>query len=440
MPENKNDNLNATTKATTNALIAGITKRQDNFAYTMTELGELAKAGGYTVVGDIRQKADYPTGATYFGSGKVEEIHEATDLFDAEVVIVNDELSPSQLRNLEKQIKRRVVDRTQLILDIFGTRARSKQAKMQVEIAQLRYALPRLRNQSAGFDQQGGGSTGGGGAALANRGSGETQLEMDKRILTKRISHIKHALIEEEQNESVRSSKRTASDIPTVALVGYTNAGKSTTMNGLLSLYADRPADKQVFEKNMLFATLDTSVRRIELPGNRQFLLSDTVGFVGKLPTKLVDSFKATLAEAKNADLLIHVVDYADEHYPEMMQVTEDTLRDIGIDENVPVIVAYNKADLRTDQVPFPTVTDNELVYSARDDASLRKLADMIESRIFANQVTATYLIPFTNGQDVNYINSVAKVEKTDYTADGTLITATMSATQANRLAAYVQE
>lgn len=437
MTENKP--LTATTQ-TRNALISGITKRQDNFDYTMTELGELAKAAGYAVVADVRQKADFPTGATYFGKGKVEEIREAAVLHEADVIIVNDELSPSQLRNLEKQIKRRVVDRTQLILDIFGTRARSKQAKMQVEIAQLRYALPRLRNQSAGFDQQGGGSTGGGGAALANRGSGETQLEMDKRILTKRISHIKHELIEEEQSEQTRSSQRTASDIPTVALVGYTNAGKSTTMNGLLSLYADRPEDKQVFEKNMLFATLDTSVRRIELPGNRQFLLSDTVGFVGKLPTKLVDSFKATLAEAKNADLLIHVVDFADQHYPEMMQVTEKTLRDIGIAEDVPVIEAYNKADLRGDATAFPEVNGNQLVYSARDDASLQQLAAMIEERIFADQVTATYLIPFTDGTAVNYINSVAKVDQTDYNETGTLITATMSKAQAVKVQQYIVE
>jgi GTP-binding protein HflX len=433
MTENK---TMATTLETTNALIAGITKRQDNFEYTMTELGELAKAGGYTVVGDVRQKADFPTGATYFGKGKVEEIAEAVQLHDAAVVIVNDELSPSQLRNLEKIIKRRVVDRTQLILDIFGTRARSKQAKMQVEIAQLRYSLPRLRNQSANLDQQGGGS----GSGLANRGAGETKLEIDKRVLTKRIAHIKHELEEEEASESTRSSQRTASDIPTVALVGYTNAGKSTTMNGLLSLYADRPEDKQVFEKNMLFATLDTSVRRIELPGNRQFLLSDTVGFVGKLPTKLVDSFKATLAEAKNADLLIHVVDFADEHYPEMMQVTENTLKDIGIDENVPVIEAFNKADLRDDNTAFPEVNGNQLIYSARDDASLSKLAEMIESRIFADQVTATYQIPFTDGQAVNYLNSVAKVEKTDYNEAGTLITATMSKAQAAKVEKYAIE
>ncbi|WP_155287783.1 GTPase HflX [Lacticaseibacillus zhaodongensis] len=422
-----------------NALITGITKRQENFDYTMTELNELAKAGGYNIVGKVTQKADFPAGATYFGKGKVEEIKETARMQDATVVIVNDELTPSQLRNLEKAMGVRVVDRTQLILDIFGDRARSKQAKMQVEIAQLRYSLPRLRNRSAGLDQQGGGSASGGGAALANRGSGETKLEMDKRVLSKRISHLKHDLEDVEASEQTRSALRSESDIPTVALVGYTNAGKSTTMNGLLQLYAEKPDEKQVFEKDMLFATLDTSVRRIELPGNRQFLLSDTVGFVGKLPTKLIDSFKATLAEAKNADLLIQVVDYADPHYREMMKVTEDTLKDIGITD-IPMIIGFNKADMREDNTHYPEESGDQLVYSARDHDSLRKLADMIEARIFADSVTATYMVPFTDGSVVNSINSIAKVEKTDYTEDGTLIEATMSKANADKFVKYVQE
>lgn len=422
----------------TNVVIAGITRRQANFEYTMTELKELAKAAGYTVVADVRQKLDYPTGATYFGSGKVEELRMAANLNEAKLVIVNDELTPSQTRNLEKQMQLRVMDRTSLILDIFRSRARSKQAKTQVEIARLRYELPRLRQKNAGFDQQGGGSTGAGGA-LANRGAGETQLEQDKRVLLKRIGHLKEVLVEEARDEAIRSNQRKTSDIPTVALVGYTNAGKSTTMNGLLNLFSERPEDKQVEEKDMLFATLDTSVRRIELPGNRQFLLSDTVGFVGKLPTKLVDSFKATLAEAKNADLLIQVVDYADPHYTEMMQVTEETLRSIGI-EDVPMITAYNKADLRDDNTPFPEINgDNHIVYSARDHASLEKLGELIERHIFADAVTATYLIPFTDGAAVNLINEVAKIESTDYTENGTRIRATMNQANAGRLAKYVE-
>lgn len=430
MPETKPEQVKV--------VIAGITKKQENFDYTMTELGELAKAAGYAVVAEMRQSLDYPTGATYFGSGKVEELRMCANMNEASMVIVNDELSPSQLRNLEKQMQLHVVDRTQLILDIFGTRARSKQAKLQVEIARLRYELPRLRQKNAGFDQQGGGSTGAGGA-LANRGSGETQLEQDRRVLNKRIGHLKQELLDKSKDEEVRTAQRKDSDIPTVALVGYTNAGKSTTMNGLLNLFADRPEDKQVEEKDMLFATLDTSVRSIELPGNRKFLLSDTVGFVGKLPTKLVNSFKATLAEAKNADLLVQVVDYSDPHYPDMMKVTEDTLRDIGI-EDVPMIVGFNKADRREDAPAFPDEDGDHLIYSARDDKSLRKLADMIEQRIFSDAVTATYLIPFTDGSAVNFINSVAKVESTDYTENGTLITATMTAANAGRVAKYAQD
>ena len=423
----------------TKVIISGITRRQENFEYTMTELGELAKAAGYNVVGKVTQSLDNPTGATYFGKGKVDELREAALMNDATLIIVNDELSPSQLRNIEKVTKIHIIDRTQLILDIFGLRARSKQAKTQVEIARLRYQLPRLRQRNAGFDQQGGGSNGAGGA-LANRGAGETQLEQDQRVLRKRIGHLKQELLDEERDESVRSIQRQESDHPTVALVGYTNAGKSTTMNGLLNLFAERPDDKQVEEKDMLFATLDTSVRSIDLPGNRKFLLSDTVGFVGKLPTKLVESFKATLAEAKNADLLIQVVDYADPNYPEMMKVTEDTLKDIGV-QDIPMIVAYNKADLRNDGTTFPEENgEDHLIYSARDKASIKKLAEMIESHIFADAVTAQYLIPFTDGAVVSQLNQIARVDKTDYTEDGTLITATMTQANAGRFAKYVQE
>ncbi|MDN6515899.1 MAG: GTPase HflX, partial [Lacticaseibacillus paracasei] len=315
-----------------NVLITGISRQQPDFDYTMTELGELAKADNYTVVGEVRQSLDRAAAATYFGSGKVDEIRELADVKNATTIIINDELSPSQLRNLEKQTKLHVIDRTQLILDIFADRARSKAAKTQVEIAQLQYALPRLHPSANRLDQQVGG-----GAGFATRGSGETQLELDRRVLNKRISHLRRELKDASVGDQVRRARREGNDIPVVALVGYTNAGKSTTMNGLLNLFADRPEDKQVFEKDMLFATLDTSVRQLTLPDNRKFLLSDTVGFVSKLPHNLIDSFKATLAEAANADLLIQVVDYSDENYPEMMAITEKTLKEVGI-ENIPMI------------------------------------------------------------------------------------------------------
>ena len=413
-----------------NVLITGISRQQPDFDYTMTELGELAKADNYTVVGEVRQSLDRAAAATYFGSGKVDEIRELADVKNATTIIINDELSPSQLRNLEKQTKLHVIDRTQLILDIFADRARSKAAKTQVEIAQLQYALPRLHPSANRLDQQVGG-----GAGFATRGSGETQLELDRRVLNKRISHLRRELKDASVGDQVRRARREGNDIPVVALVGYTNAGKSTTMNGLLNLFADRPEDKQVFEKDMLFATLDTSVRQLTLPDNRKFLLSDTVGFVSKLPHNLIDSFKATLAEAANADLLIQVVDYSDENYPEMMAITEKTLKEVGI-ENIPMIEAYNKADLR-EGTRYPEVTGQRIVYSARDKNSLEALTRLIKADIFGQDEEHTYLIPFDQGQLVSYLNQATVVKATDYREDGTLITAVVNPVQKGKLARF---
>ncbi|MFT8502576.1 MAG: GTPase HflX [Lacticaseibacillus paracasei] len=413
-----------------NVLITGISRQQPDFDYTMTELGELAKADNYTVVGEVRQSLDRAAAATYFGSGKVDEIRELADVKNATTIIINDELSPSQLRNLEKQTKLHVIDRTQLILDIFADRARSKAAKTQVEIAQLQYALPRLHPSANRLDQQVGG-----GAGFATRGSGETQLELDRRVLNKRISHLRRELKDASVGDQVRRARREGNDIPVVALLGFHNAVKSTTMNGLLNLFADRPEDKQVFEKDMLFATLDTSVRQLTLPDNRKFLLSDTVGFVSKLPHNLIDSFKATLAEAANADLLIQVVDYSDENYPEMMAITEKTLKEVGI-ENIPMIEAYNKADLR-EGTRYPEVTGQRIVYSARDKNSLEALTRLIKADIFGQDEEHTYLIPFDQGQLVSYLNQETVVKATDYREDGTLITAVVNPVQKGKLARF---
>ncbi|WP_054661603.1 GTPase HflX [Lacticaseibacillus camelliae] len=415
-------------------IIAGISRMQENFDYSMQELKELALARHYDVVGESRQNLDRPTGATYFGSGKVDEVAELARANDATTVVINDELTPSQLRNLEKEMKLHVVDRTQLILDIFASRAASKTAQAQVEIAQLQYALPRLHPSANKLDQQGGGGAGG----LANRGAGETKLEMDKRVLNKRIARLRRELKDADVGEEVRRAQRKENKLPVVALVGYTNAGKSTTMNGLLDRYTDRGADKQVFEKDMLFATLDTSVRQISLKDNRKFLLSDTVGFVSKLPHNLIDSFKATLAEAANADLLIQVVDYHDEHYPEMMKVTSDTLKSIGI-ENIPMIEAYNKADLRPG-TRFPEENGNTLIYSAKDPASLDKLVQMITARVFSDSAVHTYLIPFDKGQLVDFINRETGVINTEYVETGTKVKTTVNPIQAGKLRQYLVE
>ncbi|MBC6910489.1 GTPase HflX, partial [Lactobacillus reuteri] len=247
-------------------------------------------------------------------------------------IITNDELSPSQLRNLEEGTGCRILDRTALILEIFATRAQTKEAKLQVQIAELQYRLPRLQTSaSERLDQQTGGGSG-----FTNRGAGETKLEMDRRTIQHQISHLRQELAAIAKSEQTKRKQRVKSAIPTAALVGYTNAGKSTIMNGLVRKYG-AAEEKTVFEKNMLFATLDTSVRQLTLPDQKRFLLSDTVGFVSKLPTHLVESFKSTLAEAANADLLIQVIDYSDPHYKEMMETTNETLKQIGIND-IPMI------------------------------------------------------------------------------------------------------
>ena len=330
-------------------LITGLNTEQEDFDYSMTELAELAQANHMKVIDRIDQSIDRPNPATYFGSGKVDEIKEAVLAENVSTVITNDELTPSQLRNLEDELGCRVLDRTALILEIFAERAQSKEAKLQVQIAELQYRLPRLQTSAnQRLDQQTGGGSG-----FTNRGSGETKLEMNRRTIQNSISHLRKELRVIDRSEEVKRKQRDKSAIPTAALVGYTNAGKSTIMNGLVEKYG-AGEDKTVFEKDMLFATLDTSVRQLTLPDQKRFLLSDTVGFVSKLPTHLVESFKSTLAEAANADLLIQVIDASDPHYEDMMKTTQETLKQIGI-ENIPMLYVFNKAD-KTDVAVFRLV------------------------------------------------------------------------------------
>src|SRR5699024_2037618 len=309
----------------TRVIVAGVSHLQADFEYTMQELASLVEANNMEVADTIIQNADTVSGATYFGSGKVHEIKEIANADDVQIVVLNDELTPSQIRNLEKETKLSFMDRTELILQVFSTRAQTKQAKLQVEIAKLQYQLPRIHPSGNPLDQQ---SASGG---LANRGAGESKLELDRRVIRKRITALRNELKTVDKTVDVQSRRRTNTTLPLVSLVGYTNAGKSTTMNGLLNFNKEDSQDRKVFEKNMLFATLDTSVRRIDLEDNTSFLLSDTVGFVSKLPHNLVESFKTTLKEAQAADLLIQVIDVSDEHWKNMIDVTEKTLKEIGV-------------------------------------------------------------------------------------------------------------
>ncbi len=400
-------------------IIGGIENEQSNFDYTMEELANLAHADNMEVVGEIRQNIEKPVSATYFGKGKVEEIRERAAALDAEALIVNDELLPTQIRNLEEDTGLDIIDRTALILDIFASRAHTRVAKLQVKIAQLQYQLPRIRTASINkMDQQtAGGNTGGG---FTNRGTGETQIELNRRVIQKQISSLRKELKEVQRDTDTQRKKRQRSDLKSVALVGYTNAGKSTTMNNILD-YLDINDSKRVFEKDMLFATLDTYVRKITLPDKKAFILSDTVGFVSKLPHQLVEAFKSTLLEAAEADLLIQVIDVSDPNYRQMIKTTEKTLKEIGVD-NIPMIYAFNKADKAN--IPYPTVEGNQFTYCARDQKSIEMLLSILKKELFKDYETHTFLIPFSEGQYVDLLNKNANIQSTEYQVDGTLITA----------------
>ncbi|MEY8441040.1 GTPase HflX [Lactobacillaceae bacterium 24-114] len=412
-------------------LISGLNTEKEDFEYSMTELAELAQANHMKVVGRIDQAIDRPNPATYFGSGKVEELKEAVIANGVSTVITNDELSPSQLRNLEEAIDCRVLDRTALILEIFAERAQSKEAKLQVQIAELQYRLPRLQTSAnQHLDQQTGGGSG-----FTNRGSGETKLEMDRRTIQNAISHLRKELRAIDRSEDVKRRQREKSSLPTVALVGYTNAGKSTIMNELVRKYG-AAEDKTVFEKNMLFATLDTSVRQLTLPDQKRFLLSDTVGFVSKLPTHLVESFKSTLAEAANADLLLQVIDVADPHYDDMVKTTEKTLKQIGI-ENIPMLYVFNKADKT--EMEYPVLEgEDQVVISAKDQGSLELLLSAIRKHIFKDYVTTKMLIPFSEGQIVSYLNENTNILDTEYQGDGTVLTVELSQKDYDKYQKYI--
>lgn len=395
------------------AILVGVNLRHDpHFEYSMEELANLAEALNVEVVGVITQNLERVTASHYVGTGKIDEVRSLYEAMDANLVIFDDELSPAQIRNLEKDLDCKVIDRTMLILDIFARRAKTKEAQMQVEIAQLQYMLPRLVGMYKSLSRQGG-ATGGG---FANRGAGETKLELDRRKIEEQITKLRRDLeVVKEQRETQRKQRR-KNNIPVVSLVGYTNAGKSTIMNQLLARTSDEE-HKQVFEKDMLFATLETSVRQIELEDRKKFLLTDTVGFVSKLPHHLVKAFRSTLEEARDADLLLHVVDVSNEDHEYMMEVTNKTLQAVGV-EGVPTIYVYNKAD-RT-EIVYPYVNQNRIWLSARDGKGLDELIGMIRSEVFSDYVTLRVCIPYDRGDLVSFLNEKASIKETAYEEDGT--------------------
>lgn len=391
------------------AILAGIQLRED-ISYSMEELAGLAEADGVTVVGQMIQSLERPNTATLIGKGKVEELAELCRNMEADMVIFNDELSGVQLRNLEEALEVRVIDRTILILDIFADRAVSREGKLQVELAQLQYRMPRLTGFGRSLSRLGGG--------IGTRGPGEKKLETDRRHIAGRIDDIKAELARIGKTRQVQRSGREKSQIPVVALMGYTNSGKSAIMNRLLQL--SEREDKTVSSQDMLFATLDTQHRKITLEQGSEFILIDTVGFVSRLPHSLVEAFKSTLEEVRYADLLIHVVDSSYENRDFYMEVTNKVIEQIGAGDK-DQIVAYNKMDIAK-SVPLD-VSGHEAVYlSAKTGENINVLVEKIREKIFGGRVEMTLLIPYQRGDITSYLCENAQIFSMEYEEEGTLL------------------
>ncbi len=402
----------------------------EDYLTSLEELGALAEACDMEVAGRVCQTLEAVHKAFYIGTGKVDEVKALAQDCDADVIIFDNSLSPMQMRNLQERLEKPILDRSALILDIFASRARSREARLQVETARLQYMLPRLVGLHAALSRQGGAS-----GSMSNRGVGEKKLELDRRVLEQRLAELRRELKEVGSERETQRKQRMKSGLPRVALVGYTNAGKSTLLNAMLDLYGGEEAEgeeKRVLEKDMLFATLDTTVRRIVPEGRHGFLLSDTVGFIHKLPHNLVEAFHSTLEEAREADLLLQVVDYSDEHYKEQIAVTNQTLKKLGA-EGIPMLYLYNKSDLvPPEAVPglsgveagklaghLPVVTDGAIYLSAKERIGMEELVGMIEEKLSGGYQECTLLIPYTDGRAVSYLNENAVVYETAYLENG---------------------
>lgn len=395
-------------------LLVGVNLNDEFYFFkSMSELEELVKACQMLPIGSVVQNLKEINSAFYVGSGKLEEIKDKINELHPDLVVFNNELSPSQLKNLELKLDIQILDRTSIILNIFALRAKTNEAKMQVEISKLRYMLPRLSGLHLSLGRQGGGS------GFSNKGSGEKQIELDRRIIEDRISKLNKELSEIETRRNIQRRKRSDSEIPLVSLVGYTNAGKSTLLNTLVDLSLSDES-KKVYEEDMLFATLETSIRKIKIKDGKEFLLSDTVGFIRELPHMLIKAFRSTLDEVKNSDLLLHVVDFSNEEYEENIRVTNSTLKEIGAD-NIPVIYVFNKCD-EVNDIKLPYVDGNKVYISAKNNIGINELINVISNNIFKEYVTCKIEIPFKRGDIVSYLKEKYDFISTQYTNDGTLI------------------
>ena len=395
---------------------------------SMEELKELAKAAGAEVVGSIIQNRPAREAAFYIGKGKVEEIRAYCESLDATVVIFNDELSGAQIRNIEELVQRKVIDRTTLILDIFAQRALSKEGKLQVELAQLKYRMPRLYGMGGEMSRTG--------AGIGTRGPGEQKLEVDKRHILNKMADIRQELRDVKKNRDTQRAQRLKSNIPIVALVIYTNAGKSTLLNELIKTHKDYSVEKEVLSKDMLFATLDVTLRKALLPNKREFLVVDTVGFVSKLPHDLVEAFKATLEEVHYADLIVHVVDATNDSFEIQENTTKNVLKELDANDK-PTIMAYNKID-RLDLDIYPKNQENTVYISAKQGINMDKLIDMIQNALMENTYKVNLLLPYDKGDVFNKLKNKYNIEKFEYVENGIELTVELDEEDYNMYKSYI--
>lgn len=387
---------------------------------SLSELTRLAETAGLEIVGESTQKLDTPHPDTYIGSGKVEEISALVEDTLSDVVIFDDELSPRHQRELEKRLGPhvRVIDRTALILDIFAQHANTREGILQVELAQYEYRLPRLTGAWTHLERQAGGASGRSGSAggVGLRGPGETQLEVDRREIRKRIVFLKDELEKVRSHRQRYREQRKRSQIPLISLVGYTNAGKSTLLNKL--------AKSEVYVADQLFATLDPTTRRVTLPGGHNSLITDTVGFIQKLPTELVAAFQATLEEISEADLLIHVVDITHPNAQAQAKSVVETLKQIKAD-HIPMIVALNKID----RLPDPTAAQavlssypNAVAISAANGTGFTDMMKLVERELFENYTQISVQIPYSEGQLISLFHEQGQIEQIENDRKGVFI------------------
>lgn len=385
------------------AILFAIAPHGADYAFVLLdELEALLQTAGGVALGRMIQVRSKPEPGTYLGKGKIQELKELLLHLEANLAVCDDELTPAQLRNLEESLEVRVVDRTQLILDIFAQRAQSAEGKLQVEAAQLAYALPRLRGKGVEMSNPG--------AGIGTRGPGETKLETDRRKIRGRIADLKREIEDLSQQRGLIRSHRQARGVPTVALVGYTNAGKSTMLNAL--------TEGGAFVENRLFATLDPTARETVLSENRRALIVDTVGFIRKLPHQLVKAFRATLEEVQLADVLVHVIDASSPDVEEQVKAVEDVLTELGVQDK-PLVLALNKCDL-VKELPLFRVNGKPIPVSAVTGENLEVLRQAIADAMLEQPMRAVFTIPFSRGDLLALLHSKGEIKSVTYLDEGT--------------------